>query len=360
MAGIAVEHTDGATVASTPRPYRPSWLDVLTEWVDSLPVPSRLVYVATWLVLAVIVTTVKWSDGGYTADTFSPLYLVFPAIAIYGIPFVHYIDKVAAGALDSCRPLITLNDQETGTLRYKLTTMPWRSTLLISLTASVVGPLLVRNLMVLDRGITFQFSRTMLGSLIDIALAALTGATAMALLYHTFRQLALVSRILTHHIRIDLYETQPLYALSNITARTALGLLIPIYTWVWVGLGGWNSSIGPITTMVYTAFGAFLFAWPLTGVHRLLEREKQRLQIEVGRRMKNASADLHRRLDAQDLSGVTDLKDAMEGLVMEKADLDKISTWPWQPETARWLVTALLLPVLLWVIQSVLSRLLAL
>jgi hypothetical protein len=35
--------------------------------------------------------------------------------------------------------------------------------------------------------------------------------------------------------------------------------------------------------------------------------------------------------------------------------LNAISTWPWQPETLRFLVTALLLPLLLWILQYVLQ-----
>ncbi|MEE8357347.1 MAG: hypothetical protein V3R33_08580 [Anaerolineales bacterium] len=33
-----------------------------------------------------------------------------------------------------------------------------------------------------------------------------------------------------------------------------------------------------------------------------------------------------------------------------------ISTWPWQPETLRWLFTALVLPLLMWLAQYFLGR----
>jgi hypothetical protein len=358
MTDVAVEHTDGIDIASTTRPYRPSWLDYLIDRVERLTVPAWFFYLAVWVVITGTITMVKWSDGSYAVGSFAPIYLVLPAICVYVIPFVQYIDKAAASALDSFRPALAVDDKAFRLLRYRLTTMPWRSTLLISLTAAVIGPLLVRSVTELDPGITFRISNTTYGALIDMALASLTGWSTTAVLYHTVRQLTLVSDILTHHTRIDLYETQSLYAFSNVTARTAIGLLIPIYTWVLVGLGGWRSWVGPTVTIIYTMFGILLFVWPLLGVHRLLEKEKHRLQIEAARRMKSASAGLHQRLDAQDLGGVTELKDAMEGLVMEKSDLDKISTWPWQAETARWLVTALLLPVILWIIQSLLSKLL--
>jgi hypothetical protein len=51
------------------------------------------------------------------------------------------------------------------------------------------------------------------------------------------------------------------------------------------------------------------------------------------------------------------INDATESLVRERDVLDKISTWPWEPETVRAVATALLLPVVLWVITRVLERL---
>ncbi len=38
--------------------------------------------------------------------------------------------------------------------------------------------------------------------------------------------------------------------------------------------------------------------------------------------------------------------------------LSKVPTWLWQPETVRWLVTALVLPLALWIAQYVLQRVL--
>jgi hypothetical protein len=356
MTGAAVEHTDEFDPISTTRPYRPGWLDYLIDWAEGLPVPAWLFYLAVWVVITATVNAVKWSDGSYPVGTLDPKYLVLPAICVYVVPLVQYIDKAAASAIDSFRPALALNDEAFKLLRYRLTTMPWLSTFLISAVASVAGPFLIRVVTGLDPGITFRFSNTTYGALVDLGLAGLTGWCTTAVLYHTFRQLALISNILTHHTQIDLYETQSLYAFSNVTARTAIGLLIPIYAWVLVGLGGWKSWVGPTATVVYTMVGIILFVWPLLGVHKLLEKEKHRLQTEAARHMKNASADLHHRLDVHDLGGITDLKDAMEGLVIEKSDLDRISTWPWQADTARWLLTALLLPAILWLIQNLISK----
>jgi hypothetical protein len=47
-------------------------------------------------------------------------------------------------------------------------------------------------------------------------------------------------------------------------------------------------------------------------------------------------------------------------LEIEQSVLERIPTWPWQPETVRPMVTALALPMVLWVTQYALQYLLGL
>ena len=321
MTGAGIEHTDEIDPISTTRPYRPNWLDYLSDWAEGLLCAG----------LVVLPGRVGGHNRGRERGQVERRQLSFrylrskipgtPCDCIYVVPLVQYIDKAAASAVDSFRPVLALNDEEFRLLRYRLTTMSWLRTLLISVAASITGPLLVRIITGLDLRITFRISNTTYGALVDLGLAGLPGWCVAAVVYHTFRQLGLMSDILTHYTQIDLYETQSLYTFSNVTARTAICLLIPTYAWVLVGLGGWVSWVGLTATVVYTIIGISLFVWPLLGVHRLLEKEKHRLQIEAARRMKSASADLHHRLDMHDLGGVTDLKDAMEGLVHREVGL---------------------------------------
>ena len=76
---------------------------------------------------------------------------------------------------------------------------------------------------------------------------------------------------------------------------------------------------------------------------------------ECALQLEEAIADLHRRMESRDLTGVDQLNLAMASLVIEKDALDGIPTWPWQPETPRLLVTALALPLGLWILQYILQ-----
>ena len=50
-------------------------------------------------------------------------------------------------------------------------------------------------------------------------------------LLHTYHQLRLISHIYTEHARIDLDQSRPLYNFSQVSALTAIGLLVLPYGW---------------------------------------------------------------------------------------------------------------------------------
>lgn len=47
---------------------------------------------------------------------------------------------------------------------------------------------------------------------------------------------------------------------------------------------------------------------------------------------------------------------ALANLVIERDTLEKISTWPWGRGTLTGFLTALILPILLWIITRILER----
>jgi hypothetical protein len=65
-------------------------------------------------------------------------------------------------------------------------------------------------------------------------------------------------------------------------------------------------------------------------------------------------------MDAQELEGIADLRTAMSCLEVEHDTLARIPTWPWQPGTLRGLFAAVLFPLMVWIIQWILQRVLGL
>ena len=52
------------------------------------------------------------------------------------------------------------------------------------------------------------------------------------------------------------------------------------------------------------------------------------------------------------------LNKAIGALEIAQRAIDRVPTWPWSGETMRWLVGALLFPIVLFVAQYVLTRVL--
>jgi hypothetical protein len=82
-----------------------------------------------------------------------------------------------------------------------------------------------------------------------------------------------------------------------------------------------------------------------------LAKEKAQWLDQISLRVEAVFTQIHERIDAGELEEVEELTKVISVLESERETLESISTWPWQPETLRALVTALLLPLLLWVIQ---------
>jgi len=78
---------------------------------------------------------------------------------------------------------------------------------------------------------------------------------------------------------------------------------------------------------------------------------------EGSARFKALSIELHRRIETNDLKDVGQINAAMAGLETERIAIKRISTWPWQPETLRTLVTTILAPIGIWLLQYILSKL---
>src|SRR5438874_3326668 len=107
MAEVAVARPSTIDADNAARPYAPSWIDRLTDWVRRLPVPAWIFYLSVALVLVVIRTIAGWSDGSYPTGTFFPLHVLNAASGVYFLALMHYLDDRAGAALDAFRPVLS-------------------------------------------------------------------------------------------------------------------------------------------------------------------------------------------------------------------------------------------------------------
>lgn len=344
-------------------PYRRSWVDRLTTWLAA-PASNRwLIYLLLALVLFVSETLVQWREGSYPIGTFNAFQFVLSVMAPFALWTVGYLNRVALHALRTFRPATRLSDAEFDELAYRLTALPPPLSLAIPFLAAVgvavqVGITLFRPQVVQDVMAKVQVAITPLSLAVSVLLGGAWSVLFSVLLVKIYHQLVQVYRISTRDAVYDLFHLGPLYAFSGLTARmslvtigvtTAFFAAAPVFIF---------DPIGIFNILISTAVAAVTFALPLVGIHNHLVAEKQRMLSETSGEIKAALAELHDRLHRGDMAEMDPMNKALSSLELELRVIRAIPTWPWQPETLRWIITALMFPIIVFVAQFVLQRLL--
>lgn len=360
-------------------PYPPSWVDRLTDAVDRLPGPAWLAFVGLAAVGVLVQLGIQASTADYSPERHLPMHIWVAGNFAYLLGVIHYLDRSAAAALEVFRPVLQLTPPQGSTeshetldeLRYRLTTMPARTTAWVTvlggLTLVLLTTLLIRGPAGGPAGVAVNPMR----SLAAVGLSASPAAFAAYLLqfagsqviaavalYHTIYQLRLIHNIYVKHTRVHLYRLQPLYAFSVLAALTAGSLLLYSYLWVATAPEFFNEAASIGVVALTTGLAVVTFTWPLWGIHRRLVEEKKRLLQESSMRFEVSVAQLHQRVDRGRLTRMDDLNKTLASLEIEQAALRRVPTWPWEPGTVRALVAALLVPIIIWLTQNILQRLL--
>jgi hypothetical protein len=331
------------------RPYKPSWVDRFTDWVDRLPIPGLAFHAGLGLGLILIQVLVLWLDGGLDAVEVLLPVIIFNGLFPFLLALMHLLDGQAVSALTSMRPTLTMTEPEFDKYRYMLSNMPARPTLVAGL-AVLVFYVLVEQLTVAPvrfapleqlamSAIVFQ--------IFDKAPAFVFGA----FFYHTARQLRMVNTISSNYARISLFNLGPLQAFSKLTGATAVGLMVGILGWMLINPELLADPVNLGFAGAYTILAVVIFVWPLYGVHRLIEMEKARALREVDQRFETVLAKFDQLVCDDDYAATEKLTGTIASLEVQHRRISAIPTWPWSPETARIVLTAIVLPLLLMILQ---------
>ncbi len=346
-------------------PHCTSWIDRFFAWVRRLPLPAWLFYLGLWFVLYLLITPATWIEGAEPVGFLSLIALDGATYIVYYLALMHHLDGVAGRALDDFRPLLQVDELEFKRFQYELTTLPARST---AIAGGVGIAITLASLPWMPSpDIAAEPARHFLAGvaagLAHHLSAQVTFAIANAILaifvYHTVRQLRLVTRLHATVPRINLYRRAPIYAFSRLTARTGIGWILAFSLGLWPRLGPTLTTNGA-TAIAYALvpFALLIFLLPLHSVHRLLVTEKRHLQSEVERRLETLFTRLHERIDAADTAGVEGFKMLLDSLLAERDTLSRMPTWPWRPGTVAGFLSALLIPILIGLLQQLLMDLL--
>jgi hypothetical protein len=312
--------------------------------------PGWVFYVGLGLGLILIQWLFLWLDSGLTeAEVLLPV-IIFNALLIpFALALIRLLDDQAVAALDSMRSTLETTDSEFHGFRYKLSNMPSRPMLIAGLTMLVFAILMERLWIAPVRFAALEQLPifTIVFHIIDKSPAFLLGA----LFYHTVRQLRLVNTINSNYIRISLFNLGPSQAFSKLTASTAVGLMAGIYGWMLINPDLLADPISLGFVGALTVLAVAVFVWPLWGVHRLVEEEKARALREIDHRFEAVFTKFDQHLHDDDYAETERLNRTIASLEIMHKRISEIPTWPWRPETARFALTAIALPLILTILQ---------
>lgn len=342
---------------SEARPYPPSWLDALQDRIDRSRASPYLVYALAWALHMAVVTAVKWWDGSVPVGTVFVFHGTTWGTAMLALALMHHLDRVASAAIDDFRPLLQAGEATIEGLRYRLTHLPRRWTLAAAGIGVAIAAVQLPGIYG-DPTIAgpMRLGTSQLAAGVEIVTYVAVWILMVTLAYHTKHQLSEVHRILSRHARIHPFRLDPLYRFSWLTARTAIGIAAVPFAYLWTS--SMMIELRPawiLVTLGFAGLAVAAFVWPLWEVHRLLDREKHARLQASGLRLEAAYARLHACAEHDDLGGVDAHHKLIAGLAMERADLERLSTWPWRPETPRLLFSAVLLPTAVFVVQRLLA-----
>lgn len=349
------------------RPYPPSWADRLNDWVNHLPVPPWVFYLCLWLLFFFFQSASKWLDGVESFGTLRWINVFYTFYGVYFLAAMHYLDTWAKTAFNTFRPILAVGEAEQSLLFYQLTTLPARTVWLLS-AATLISIIVLIQPLIIPLWEAMGFSHNSIASiLVDLGLYSFNALIVVVFVYHTLRQMRWIGRIHKTASRINLFQLRPLYSLSGLTARTAGSLLFVGYI-----IGQQSGTHGQLTSdpyalrvsslfplisiVIYSLLGAAVFFLPLLGLHQLLLGEKERLQADADARLQAHIQVLHQRIDAHQLRDADAIHKHMASLALERDILARLPTWPWKPGTLNLILTAVLLPILLRIMQQLLER----
>ncbi len=335
------------------RPYAPSWLDAILAINDRSPIPPRLSFlaIAAMTIAAVYGLAPLSGQPGGISVALTYYGLLLPAM----LWLFEYLNQVARAALDTFRPLLGASDADVAALRYQLTVVPAGGAWLLLV---VTVPLTVAAYILFPdaEGVV---GLSAAGLALRLPYEIVTTAIGFVALYRTMRQLRLVHRIHAMTREVDLYQPAPLYAFSSFTAQAGMGLfllLVPLALLVPSGSGPAAYAVAAVWFASLAVISVATFVLPLQGMHAQIAARKGQLEAAVGHRLTATIEAIHRAVDQGDLTVADGLNKQLASLVAERELVEKLPTWPWRPGTIGAFVTAILLPVGLWLVTRLLER----
>jgi hypothetical protein len=170
--------------------------------------------------------------------------------------------------------------------------------------------------------------------------------------------LLLVNRTVKQVRHFDLFHLEPVYAFSRLTARTGISwmLLLSLTMILFpLRLAG-IALLGIFSVQIVLAVAAFVL--PLWFVHQRLVAETRKIINDHNLLVQSVIERLHHALEKNEKEDVSHFSNALTALGAEREVLNAIPTWPWRAGTVTGFVSAIILPIVLFLVQLAIQKML--
>ncbi len=330
--------------------YTPRWLYRFFAFIDGLPLPGWALAALVIVGIAAAAHMLAWSRGVLPVGRFD---LFLAAIGFYLVTWPaewHFLTWRARPAItDFFKGRRPRAGQIEATLS-DFVSLPSLWTVLVFVLGGLVGRLVyvggLRPLM--------PATGQVVAGLIAFN-SIVSGGFAFIIIARIVRQ-SLLTRRFYREMEVDLFNPSPVYALSRYSGLSIIAVLSGIYLLQIVALPALLLS-GTVIIIEVIIDGVLLlfFLGQLVGINRRMREAKELLLIELNKDIEGVYNDVHEAVHRKAYASVARMQASMATLRNEQEILRKIPTWPWQPETLRNLLTPMLIPVIVYIVQRFLG-----
>jgi hypothetical protein len=347
--------------------FRPSIIDRFLAWLDALPGPTWLAY-AVMVVAVMAYLAVQEALRSGTAAGFDPTYLAYAFFYVFPLAAYASLSSAARSAWHAFRPATDLSDADADEVALELSSTPARATLAVILVSGASYVVLCAaspdSFDLVGHPIAYVVLRL-------LAEALIVAPLSFVLVYLVVRQLRIVSRLHRSIEHVDVLRPAPMHAMSRLTARAAL-LLVIIAVAAGLPLPGTSDQGWLVATLLFSLplliLAAAVFVVPLRGMQARLAADRRERVDDVSLRLESAVDALHTTvadvsrpdMDAEELRTGQLRADALTKsvatLISEREFLRHLPTAPWEATTLRAVASALALPIVLFLLTRALGH----
>ena len=342
-----------------PAAFRPGGFTRFLAWVDRLRWHGWWLYVALFVVFVAWSETIAWAAGIVPVGTIDRFLAPGAFYAPYILAAIAYVNGYADRALKTFWPATGWPDSERPIWRRAFLSSPTGygiPTFIVAVAIAVVGFANASAAVLAPNAPTLSDTSRAILFIAYFPPSLLGYWCALLAFLHTARQLRLVARIHHDAQKIDPFDRAPVYAFSGLTVRTGLAYLFSgYYTLVVNGAFQQNNVAGLSVLVIVFVLSGACFIVPLLGIHGRLVAEKDVLVHDVEVRIGKLGDEMYRRVDAGQFDGVKTITDSLAGIATLRDRIARLPTWPWPPNVLRGFLSALLIPVVVYIVSRLIG-----